>query len=116
MPAAVARSMLDVAEFVAVTVWPVAARQQRRVAILASRVPVPNHPNDGNAHCPRQKRICRWLGEFVDRQAGSAAVRFHSRNQLGCEVVERLVAGEQKHVCVGDYSAGGRVAIEIDRG
>ena len=41
MPAAVARSMLDVAEFVAVTVWPVAARQQRRVAILASRVPVP---------------------------------------------------------------------------
>src|ERR1035441_9089165 len=71
MPAAVARSMLDVAEFVAVTVWPVAARQQRRVAILASRVPVPNHPNDGNAHCPRQKRICRWLGEFVDRQAGS---------------------------------------------
>jgi uncharacterized membrane protein len=33
--------MLGAAEFAAVTVWPVAARQQRRVATLASRVPVP---------------------------------------------------------------------------
>jgi hypothetical protein len=62
--------------------------------------------------------MCRWSGEFVvgDRQACSAAVRFHSGDQLGCEVVERLVAGEQKHVCVGDCSAGGRVPIEIDHG
>jgi hypothetical protein len=49
-------------------------------------------------------------------QACSAAVRFHRGDQLGCEVVERLVAGEQKHVRVGDCSAGGRVAIQIDHG
>ncbi len=54
MPAAVARPTLGVAEFVVVTVWPVAARQQRRVAILESQVPVPNHPNDDNACCLRQ--------------------------------------------------------------
>jgi hypothetical protein len=35
--------MLDVAEFAAVTAWPVVARQQRPVATLASRVPVPSH-------------------------------------------------------------------------
>src|SRR5712691_6036865 len=33
------RSMIIVAEFVAVTVWPVVARQQRRVATLACKCP-----------------------------------------------------------------------------
>jgi hypothetical protein len=42
-----------VAEFVVVTVWPVAARQQRRGDPLASQAPVPNHPHDGNARCLR---------------------------------------------------------------
>ena len=39
------------------TVWPVAARQQRRVAILASRVPVPNHPDDGDVRYLRHERM-----------------------------------------------------------
>ena len=59
MPATRARSMLVVAEFVAVTVWPVAARQQRRVATLASQVPVPHHSDDGNASCLRHESACR---------------------------------------------------------
>jgi hypothetical protein len=61
--------MLGVAEFAAVTVWPVAARQQRRVATLASQVPVPHHPDYGNARyaqirtftpsVPMHKSACR---------------------------------------------------------
>ena len=53
---AVARSMLDVAEFVAVTVWPVAARQQRREAILHRECPYQNHFDNGNARCMRHER------------------------------------------------------------
>lgn len=56
MPRPGVRSIVIVAEFAVVTVWPVAARQQRRVAALAAQVPVPHHPDAGNAHCPRQMR------------------------------------------------------------
>lgn len=56
MPAADERSMLGMAEFVVVTVWPVAARQQRRVATLASQVPVPDHLMTVT-RCVRQNRV-----------------------------------------------------------
>jgi hypothetical protein len=51
-----------VAEFVAVTVWPIAARQQRRVATLAVQVPVPNHPDADNTLCPWQMSAFAALG------------------------------------------------------
>src|SRR5450755_1772511 len=64
MPAAAARPMLDVAEFVAVTVWPVVARQQRRVATLASRVPVPSHLTTVT-RCMRHVRTLREAGQLL---------------------------------------------------
>jgi hypothetical protein len=79
MPAAVARSVLDAAEFVVVIVWTGSSRQQRRVATLASRVPVPNHPDDGNARCLRQMRTFTPSG-VMHKHTARPTVRPPGRN------------------------------------
>jgi len=76
--------MLGVAEFVAVTVWPVAARQQRRVATLASQVPVPDH---------RMMALCCM------RQMSAAGIARHrpSEREAGASVRPVLLFEQDLH-------------------
>jgi hypothetical protein len=62
----------------------------------------------------RHERMGCSSGKLINQKLRDAALRFHGRTQLGCEVIECLVAGRQDHVNPGDCTAGGRVLVEID--